>query len=71
VRNLVGKSKNEADAGVAIGWVDVEDVAADAFGFRRFMEKAVTLGPGERDLDALRGDGLEGEHAMTSWSVSP
>ena len=47
VRDLVGESKDEADAGVAIGGVDNEDVAADAFGLRRLVEKAVTLGPGE------------------------
>jgi hypothetical protein len=56
---LVGDGKPEHPAGELLVRVDGEDVAADGFGFLRFVEIAVEFDFGDGFGDARFGDGLQ------------
>src|ERR1700733_608494 len=67
LRNRVGQGQDQADARLPVGWVNVEDVAADAFGFVRLIQQAVAFGLGQRAADAVTRDGFQCEHGTSLY----
>lgn len=68
--DLVGEREYEADARLAIGGIDGEDVVADAFSFVGLVEQAIAFGFGEGGFDAVVRDGLEVEHRIVLLLVT-
>ena len=60
--NLVGQGQDQADARLPVSGINVENVAADAFGFVGFVQQAVTLGLRQRAVHAVVRNRFKREH---------
>src|SRR5580698_6425272 len=53
LRDLVGEREDEADACLAVGGIDSEDVVADAFSLVWLVEKSIAFSFGEGGFNAV------------------